>query len=81
MDIEKSKRKSTNSHKANELDETYKTRVDESNTHKSGEILPSKPQRAICWLKKIAESGGIQSIKNPITWQKNLRKDRSLSLD
>jgi hypothetical protein len=80
MDIEKRERKSTSPDKVNELDETYKTRVDKSKTHTSGEKLQSEPQRAMYWLKKIADSGGIQSIKDPVTWQKDIRKDRSLSL-
>jgi len=30
-------------------------------------------------LNKFAESGGLKSIKNPVSWQRNSRKDRSLS--
>ncbi|MHB8337847.1 MAG: hypothetical protein ACYC49_12760 [Ignavibacteriaceae bacterium] len=30
-------------------------------------------------LKKLADAGGLKSIKNPVTWQRNTRKDRSLN--
>ena len=29
-------------------------------------------------LKKIAERNGLKSIKNPVTWQREIRKDRTL---
>ena len=35
---------------------------------------PSDSRQAVYWLKKIAESGGVQSIKDPVTWQKDIRK-------
>jgi hypothetical protein len=29
-------------------------------------------------LKKIAEGNGLKSIKNPVAWQREVRKDRTL---
>lgn len=29
-------------------------------------------------LRKIAETGGISSIKDPVKWQREIRKDRPL---
>lgn len=29
-------------------------------------------------LQKIADRGGISSIKNPVKWQRSIRKDRPL---
>ena len=83
MGMEKRKRKSINSDKVNELKETYKRgNIDnKSKNDMSGETLPSDTRQAAYWLKKIAESGGVQSIKDPVTWQKDIRKDRSLSMD
>ncbi len=78
--MEKRKRKSTNSDKVNDLDEEYKTgvKVKKPKNDTSSETAPSESKQAVYWLKIIAESGGIQSIKDPVTWQKDIHKDRSL---
>jgi hypothetical protein len=31
------------------------------------------------WLEQIAKEGGVSSIKDPVKWQKSLRKDRKLT--
>ncbi len=30
------------------------------------------------WLEKLAKKGGVQSIENPIIWQKEIRNDKPL---
>jgi len=35
-------------------------------------------QRAMAALERIAENGGIQSIVDPVAWQREIRKDRPL---
>ena len=30
-------------------------------------------------LKKIADKSGLKSIKNPVSWQREVRKDKTLS--
>ncbi|MBA3769845.1 MAG: hypothetical protein H0X08_05020 [Blastocatellia bacterium] len=52
--------------------EVYVTRVGETiNTVPNG-------QRAMAALERIAEKGGIQSIVDPVAWQREIRKDRPL---
>ena len=50
----------------------YVTRVSETvNSVPNG-------QRAMAALERIAEKGGIQSIVDPVAWQREIRKDRPL---
>lgn len=35
-------------------------------------------RRAMAALERIAEKGGIQSIVDPVAWQREIRKDRPL---
>lgn len=52
--------------------EVYVTRVGEAtNTIPNG-------RRAMAALERIAEKGGIQSIVDPVAWQREIRKDRPL---
>ncbi len=52
--------------------EVYVTRV--------GEPANRVPNglRAMAALERIAEKGGIQSIVDPVAWQREIRKDRPL---
>ncbi len=52
--------------------EVYVTRVGETNN-----TVPNG-QRAMAALERIAEKGGIQSIVDPVAWQREIRKDRPL---
>lgn len=42
----------------------------------SGKAPNGKKAAAI--LQRIADRGGVQSIKNPVKWQRSIRKDREL---
>lgn len=52
--------------------EVYVTRVDEP--------IKSVPngRRAMEALERIAEKGGIQSIVDPVAWQREIREERPL---
>ena len=52
--------------------EVYVTRVQETkNSEPNG-------KQAMAILQKIADRGGIQSILDPVAWQREIRKDRPL---
>ncbi len=52
--------------------EVYVTRVrDTKNSEPNGKKL-------VAILQKIADRGGIDSIKDPVKWQREIRKDRPL---
>ena len=38
----------------------------------------SKGKTDVSALKKLSENGGVKSIKDPVEWQKETRKDREL---
>jgi len=43
------------------------------------EATPPNSAEALSYLTKIAENGNLtKSIKDPVSWQKELRKDRNL---
>lgn len=46
----------------------------------NGPVKPHRPssKRAISALRRIAERGGIDSIPDPVKWQRQIRKDRPL---
>lgn len=52
--------------------EVYVTRVDDA----AGAVPNGR--RAMAALERIAEKGGIQSIVDPVAWQREIRKDRPL---
>jgi hypothetical protein len=39
---------------------------------------PRYNEEAVNALREIAISGGVQSIKDPVAWQREVRKDRPL---
>jgi hypothetical protein len=41
---------------------------------------PGTSEEALKWLKKIANSGGLTRIEDPVEWQKKERRDRSLPM-
>ena len=52
--------------------EVYVTRIQETkNSEPNG-------KQAMEILQKIADRGGIQSILDPVAWQREIRKDRPL---
>jgi hypothetical protein len=42
------------------------------------EVSKDEKSSSVYWLEQIAENGGIQSIKNPSEWQRNIRIDNKL---
>mgnify|MGYP000238264121 CR=1 FL=1 len=49
-------------------------------------VIDKKSQQAlkkkspVYWLEQLANRGGIKSIKEPVEWQREVRKDRKLYL-
>ena len=39
---------------------------------------PERRERALAALRRLAARGGIRSIPDPVTWQREQRKDRPL---
>lgn len=39
-----------------------------------------KKKSPVYWLEQLVNIGGIKSIKEPVEWQREVRKDRKLSL-
>lgn len=39
---------------------------------------PVDNKKAVAALREIAKRGGVQSIKDPVAWQREIRKDRPL---
>ena len=39
---------------------------------------PVDNRKAVAALRALAEQGGIESIKDPVAWQREIRRDRPL---
>lgn len=56
-----------------------RTRGDVKNRGKKNKPGPQM-KSAIDYLEKIAAKGGVKGIENPVEWQKNERRDRTLTI-
>lgn len=44
----------------------------------SAELPKTDSKKVVAILQEIADRGGLVTIKDPVKWQRNIRKDRSL---
>ena len=44
------------------------------------ELPKRKNKDAVYYLEKLAESGGVSGIEDPVKWQREQRKDRKLPI-
>jgi len=73
--------KETIEKKEGQVDEpTKEFRKRESLKYRPKKETPDRKQEtAINYLEKIAAKGGVKAIENPVKWQKNERRDRTLT--
>jgi|AntDeeMinimDraft_5_1070356.scaffolds.fasta_scaffold00088_19 hypothetical protein len=63
---------------AEELGLAIEKKQTEQRTDKRGESQEERSEKLYELMGEMAASGGIKSIKDPIAWQREIRKDKPL---